>query len=338
MTTPLISVILPVYNAELYLKDAIDSILGQSLTDFEFIIIDDASSDNSIDIIKSYSDTRIVFLQKPINTGYTDSLNMAIDISKGEYIARMDADDISLKERFRKQFDYMDSNPDVLVLGTRYKVIGRDETSVTLPIIFPEVKLFSLTYSPIAHPTAFIRRNVFGKYGLRYNKKMEPAEDYDLWTRILDFGQIENLTEVLLHYRKHQGQISNKKESIQIEAANQIRRKQLAKLMSFNDKSYDIDFALKIILKRSWDVSSYDLVRIDTLIQDLWFANKDKSLYNEKLFQGFLRNIWVYYLYKVRLYNPKGLYKILKDPLEIKSMGLLFTSKFIMKSLFSWKE
>ena len=115
---------MPVYNAGYYLKEAIDSILNQSFSDFEFFIIDDKSTDNSLEIIKSYKDDRIILIEKQSNTGYTDSLNMAIKLSKGKYIARMDADDISSPKRFLKQYEYLESHQDVVLLGTNYEIIG----------------------------------------------------------------------------------------------------------------------------------------------------------------------------------------------------------------------
>src|ERR1035437_9636183 len=195
MTSPVISVLMPVYNAEPYLKEAIESVLNQSFRDFELLLIDDASTDKSVEIIKSYHDNRIVLLQKPINSGYNDSLNMAIPFAKGEYIARMDADDLSLDNRFLKQYNYMEQHPDILVLGTMLKVIGADFSNKYHPITYDQVKLFSLMGSPVAHPTVFIRRSVFDTYNLKYDRNFEPAEDYDLWSRILEIGKIENLPD-----------------------------------------------------------------------------------------------------------------------------------------------
>jgi glycosyltransferase involved in cell wall biosynthesis len=337
VNNPLVSIVLPMYNSELYIRSSVDSILNQTYSNIELIVIDDASTDKSVEIVKAFEDERIILLLKKVNTGYTDSLNLAIERSKGAYIMRMDSDDYSIKERVSTQLNYMENNPDVLVLGSMYKVIGKEFTSTNQPITFDEVKLFSLIHSPVSHPTAFIRRSVFHQYNLRYDKNFEPAEDYDLWTRILDLGKIENLPEVLLYYRRHEGQVSNTQSAKQNEMCNKIRLKQIGKLVDFKDKSYDIDFASRIILKRSFSISSSDLMKIDLIIQDIWDANKSKKIYNEILLRNFLKNIWVYYLYKVKQYSPRGLSKILKDPIGIKSMGISFTGRFIIKTLIFWK-
>ena len=129
-SSPRITVLMPVYNCELYIKEAIDSILNQSFSDFEFIIIDDASSDSTVSIIKAYDDPRIQLIVKQQNSGYTNSLNYGLSIAKGEYIARMDGDDISFSERFEKQIAFLDKNPDVVLCGTFFKIIGMDKVIV----------------------------------------------------------------------------------------------------------------------------------------------------------------------------------------------------------------
>ncbi len=123
---PRITVIMPVYNCELYIKEAIDSILNQTFTDFEFLIIDDASTDKTVSIIKEYKDFRIQLIEKEGNKGISDSLNYGLKVAKGEYIARMDGDDISLPERFVKQVTFLDSNPDVILCGSNFGIIGTE--------------------------------------------------------------------------------------------------------------------------------------------------------------------------------------------------------------------
>jgi glycosyltransferase involved in cell wall biosynthesis len=114
---------MPVYNCELYIKEAIYSILNQTFTDYELIIIDDCSTDSTADIIKDYSDSRIIFFEKDSNSGYTNSLNYGLSVAKGEYIARMDGDDISLPTRLEKQVHFLNSNPDIVLCGTSYSIM-----------------------------------------------------------------------------------------------------------------------------------------------------------------------------------------------------------------------
>jgi glycosyltransferase involved in cell wall biosynthesis len=292
---PAVSVVMPVYNTSKYLHAAIDSILCQTFQDFEFIIIDDASTDNSAEIIKSYSDSRIILIEKPKNTGYTDSLNMAIKLAKGNYVARMDADDISLKNRFEKQVNYMEEHPDVLVLGTFYKVIN-SESVVAVPISYEEAKVVSIMHVPVAHPTVFIRRNVFTGFNLVYDKAYEPAEDYHLWTRIIEIGKIENLPEVLLHYRRHENQQSSLKIVQLLKAAQVIRFNQLSKLISFENKTYDLGFAIDVLTKTSIPLTMDGLKKVDRLLCDLYESNIKKGVYNDEYLYVYLRNVWLQYL------------------------------------------
>src|SRR5688500_18170797 len=196
---PKVSVVMPVYNTARYLRESIESILNQTFSDFEFLIIDDASTDESVAIVRSYSDKRIKLIQKPINTGYTESLNMAIDLAKGKYIARMDSDDLSLNDRFEKQYRYMEQYPEVLVLGGSYQILGTNDI-VSLPVTHQEAAVVSLMHVLVAHPTVFIRKQLFDQYNVRYEKKYEPAEDYGLWTKVDDIGRIENMPYVLMFY------------------------------------------------------------------------------------------------------------------------------------------
>ena len=128
---------MPVYNESLFVEQAVKSVLNQSLFDFELLIIDDASEDNTFDLINEFNDDRIILIQKEKNTGYTDSLNLGIEKCSGRYIARMDGDDISKKNRFEKQFLYMKKNPHIDILGSNIEVIDFDG-KYTKNINFPE--------------------------------------------------------------------------------------------------------------------------------------------------------------------------------------------------------
>lgn len=337
MTSPAVSVIMPVYNAELYLKEAVDSILSQSFADFELFIIDDASTDKSIEILNSFNDHRITLIRKSVNTGYTDSLNMAIPLTKGKYIARMDADDVSLENRFQVQFNYMEAHQDVLVLGTMYKIIDKETVRHYMPIDHDEVKLFALMKTPVAHPTVFIRRSVFDQYNLRYDRAFEPAEDYDLWSRILEYGKIENLPDVLLYYRVHTQQTSAYRSKKQLEMANRIRSRQLERLMALSSDMYDSVFVIKTLSYQLLNITSEDLVKVDALLKDLVAANKDKKIYNDLLFAKFLNEIWWHHVLKLKKYKLKYLIPLLKSPLNSKSVNLLFRLKFIIKSFLGWE-
>lgn len=225
---PTVSVLMPVYNGERYLSESIESILKQTYEDFEFIIINDGSSDRSLSIINEYSaiDPRIRVFDLTTNQGIVHCLNLGIQKSRGDLIARMDSDDISHAERLSKQISFMFSNPLVAVCGTAYQII-EDDRILKPPTEFEAIKLFSLKGSPIAHPTAILNMALLKSKGLdRYDPFFFPAEDYEYWLRISRFFQIRNLDEVLLRIRKHDSSISSKLAQIQHETADLVRLKQ----------------------------------------------------------------------------------------------------------------
>lgn len=202
---PVISVIMPVYNAGSYLREAIDSILSQTFSDFEFIIINDGSTDGSDQIICSYKDERIRYVRNEGNKGLISSLNRGIDEANGTYIARMDSDDISFPERFEKQVLFLEKN-DVAVLATRVKLI--EANGKPLPdwkedcenVAVSQIKQFLRRDNCIAHPSVMGKKTLFQQYRYQHNQKY--SEDYDLWLRLLADGhRIAKLEEPLLYYR-----------------------------------------------------------------------------------------------------------------------------------------
>ena len=328
---PAISVIMPVYNAGAFLKESIDSILLQSFTNFEFFIIDDASTDNSVEIIQLYTDKRIRFIQKPVNTGYTDSLNLAIPMAKGGYIARMDADDIALPQRFQQQFQYMEDHPDTLVLGTAYKIIGTDNM-IQLPLSCGEAKVVSIMNVPVAHPTVMMRKEIFSEYQFLYNKKYEPAEDYDLWTRVQEIGLIENLPEPLLYYRQHSTQQSVSRYDGLLEAAVEIRLRQLNKLISFQDKPYDILFAIDTLTQQPVLVNGAGMKKLALLIADMMEGNRINKVYDETILAGYLKEQWQFYILKFTEPAFKDislLYTMRRS--AVTRMDSLFNLKYLVK-------
>jgi len=207
---PKITVLLPVYNCELYVVAAVESILSQTFTDFELLIIDDASTDSTVAILKSFTDPRIQLTEKPVNSGYTNSLNYGLKIAKGEYIARMDGDDISYPERFEKQIAYLENHPEVVVCGTNQKFLGNDKL-VTHPLSNEAIQIRLLWGNCIPHSSAMIRKKVLDDNAIQYDATTEPAEDYHLWIQLLAYGTLYNLPEILLEYRVYSNQVSRKR-------------------------------------------------------------------------------------------------------------------------------
>ncbi|MBS7231902.1 glycosyltransferase family 2 protein [Flavobacterium psychroterrae] len=337
---PKITVLMPVYNCELYIKEAVDSILNQTFSDFEFIIIDDASSDATVSIIKAYDDPRIQLIQKPQNSGYTNSLNHGLTIAKGEYIARMDGDDISLPERFAKQVDFLDTNLDVVLCGTLYQVIGEKKVC-DHPLIHDEIKVKLISGCYIAHPTIMFVKAKFDEHKLAYDSEMEPAEDYELWSRLVFLEKTANIGQVLLYYRVHNQQVSRIRNEKQIKVAHQVRITMLQKVIPQLDKElyfFDIQkqgLNLEFILKK--------LKRKVNLLDSLILINGKKGIYEHRMFLQFINNEKkrLYKLYQERddVYSFTNVCQILIIfPLFFKKVGLKKTGKFVIKSIFYKKN
>ena len=242
---PKITVLMPVYNCELYIKEAVDSIVNQTYTNFEFLIIDDASTDKTVSILKSYNDARIQLVEKSANTGLTNSLNMGFALAKGKYIARMDGDDISVAKRFEQQVAFLEANPDVVLCGSWFKVIG-SEVVIKLPENNEAIKLALLKGNCIAHPSVMMRKQILAELPVVYNVSKEPAEDYDLWVRLLSFGKLHNLQEVLLNYRVHSTQVSQKRMEQQIQSALEARFEML-KYLNYSFDTIEISLLKKMM-------------------------------------------------------------------------------------------
>lgn len=231
MKNPKISVLMPVYNAEKFLKEAIDSILNQTFKDFEFLIINDASTDRSKEIILSYKDPRIRYFENNKNLGVARTLNRGLRLAKGEYIARMDADDISFPDRFKKQVEFMEKNPQVAICGTWLQLINNKANDIwRCPSDHETIKSLSLFYSSIYHPTVLICSKTLKKNNLSYNPSFIHAEDYELWARIMEKAKAANLKEVLLFHRIHSNEVGNIYKQMQVKNANRVRLYQLSKL------------------------------------------------------------------------------------------------------------
>ena len=200
---PKVTVLMPVYNGEKYLKKAIDSILCQTFKEFEFLIINDGSTDKSVEMIKTYSDPRIRLVENEENLGLIATLNKGIDLARGKYIARMDQDDISLPERLVKQIAFMDTHPEVGVCGTWAKIIDDQGRVISLRRTPKGKAAHRLCWrpTPFIHPSCMLRSALIKEY--RYRSGFPHAEDYDLWLRLCLKTHFANIGEYLLLYRVH---------------------------------------------------------------------------------------------------------------------------------------
>lgn len=228
---PAISVVMTAFNATLYIKDAIQSILDQTFSDFEFIIINDGSTDNTLAIAKSFNDSRLRIFSNDKNLGMAANFNKGIALSRGEFIARMDADDISLPVRFEKQITFLRKNREIGIVGSYVKTIGKSGGRTVRYFTRPEEVKASLLFSTsLAHPSVMMRREIFSKFNLNYRAEFNPADDYDLWERASAFTKIANMPNVLLLYRVHEKNITSTKNEERKAGASEVRLRQIKKL------------------------------------------------------------------------------------------------------------
>lgn len=208
----LVSVLMPVYNAEKFLDESIGSILNQTYKDFEFYIINDGSTDKSEEIIQSYRDPRIKYIKNDKNIGYIKSLNKGLQLITSKYIVRMDSDDVSFKDRIEKQVHYMESNQQVAVCGSsiiKFRQDASTATRVTYVITDPKILAFSsIFYTSIYHPSVIIRNDIIKNNNLTYQEKYYYAEDKAIWLDMNEYGLLGNIEEPLLYYRLHDKQVS----------------------------------------------------------------------------------------------------------------------------------
>lgn len=227
----MISVIMPNYNTPLpFLKEAVNSILNQTYKDFEFIIIDDYSTDGSYEYLLSLGDPRITLVRNNSNLGVTASLNIGLHCATGKYIARMDSDDISLPERFEQQLKFMNENKDVIVCGTFAEEIGDSngkrcrylpsQKTYQCGVIFGNV--FGLI-----HPTAFFRAESLRENDIWYDENIKTAQDYAMWATCCRYGRISNVEKILFQYRIHKKQISFLQNKTQQICTMYTQKKQL---------------------------------------------------------------------------------------------------------------
>ena len=224
---PLISVIMPAFNAVAYLTQAIDSILSQTYANFELIILNDGSTDQTDGVIKAFTDTRIRYFENQSNLGLVATLNLGLAAARGQYIARMDADDISFPVRFERQINYLESHPSIGVVGSAVQLIDESNRRLRLsrfPLDPDLVRWILIFTNPVAHPSVMMRKSIIQSVGGYRHCR---AEDIDLWERLIQVTQISNLSTVLLKLRKHNRNITHVDRAALITSAAEISERMI---------------------------------------------------------------------------------------------------------------
>jgi len=206
---PLITVLMPVHNGEKYLEETIDSVLCQTCNDFELLIVDDGSVDSTPAIIRSYSDSRIRYIRSDQRLKLAGALNLGISKAKGQFVARIDADDLCRKDRLEKQVSYMRKHKDLVLCGSAVELFGSGVAGgMVYPVGHSNIQAYLLFDNPFAHPSVMWRQQLFIETRLQYNVEYYPAEDYALWAKLVMNNKCDNLAQPLLRYRIHQASMT----------------------------------------------------------------------------------------------------------------------------------
>lgn len=283
MITPRVSILMPVYNVAPYLREAMDSILVQTFQDFELIVLDDCSPDNSAEILDTYTDERIVRYRGEKNMGLSNVLNVGIAMARGEFIARMDSDDISTPERLATQVTYLDAHPEVDLCSCGMELFGAKQETWVRDANVEDVKITALFHSPILHASSMWRREAFERVGLRFLQEMVPAEDYDMWTRAMAAGlRLVNIPEVMYQYRIHPSQATTQTDKT-AKKDREVKANYLRMLYPTEDMS-----AVNLLPAQS----SSDLERIKQSVAHLLEANKRTPFFEQVRLE---KRMWNYY-------------------------------------------
>lgn len=223
---------MPVYNSETYLAQAMRSILNQTFRDFEFLIIDDGSGDGSVEIVKTISDNRVRLLHNGQRLGVAATLNKGLELAGSEYVARMDADDISEPDRLMRQFEFMERAPEVGVSGSWVRMFadGARGHLIRYPLDADTIRAYILFNNPLAHPVVMMRREMLQERDLRYDSLCGAGQDYELWSRCLPHVAVRNIGRSLLSWRLNREGVTQKDNSGSNRTALSVQRRELAKL------------------------------------------------------------------------------------------------------------
>lgn len=318
------SILMPVYNCALYLTEAIDSILNQTFTNFELIVLDDGSTDGSAGIAKSYSDSRIVYHCNEKNIGLANNLNVGLRMAKGKYIARMDGDDISLPERLQTQFDFLESHPDIDLCSCGLQMFGYED-AVWVREFDPEaVKITMMFFSPVLHATSVWRRNSFEKNNLYYNQDAFPAEDYDLWARAIFFCKLINMPDVLYMYRIHGIQVTKTDISVN-QKVREVRINYIRNALPGLEKSFYTDFVDKFI--SAYPKTLEQISELKSIGFQLIDVNKNVRFFHQRLLRKRLNKYYQSFLMTL-LESPSENDSYVRIILKLKTKNFLKWTMF----------
>lgn len=331
---PKVSVIMPVYNTKKeYFREAIESILNQTFTDFELLIIDNGSASYIKKIILSYSDQRIKYFRIKQNEGPAEARNSGLKYAISPYIALIDSDDISYPKRLQRQYDYLEHHPEIGCLGTKAKIIGNLKTDMTFPppIKHKDIELWLIFKGCVfCHSTMMLRKSILDQYHFQYNSYYVPTEDYALWLDMIGLIKFAVLDECLGEYRFYPENISNKQKKLQYQKGNEAQIKALNKYLNIDQ--LDENAFGKFMLEKTLNLAELEhinsiLPQVIQVLSNKGYPNKDIC----NLFKNHFRKLF----YHVRTIS--GQWLLLTSHLN-SYFGMKFHWRvfcFIFRGLFS---
>lgn len=279
---PFVSVVMTIYNGQSYLKESISSILEQNYQNFEFIIVNDGSSDQSDKIVLSFSDKRIKYYQFQENQGVVNMLNFAFEKANGVYIVKMDQDDISKFDRIEKQVKFMESHLDVGVCGSFVRLFGDQNGIWKMPTTNDEIKAALINGSTFCHPSVIFRKQVLIDNKIKYSHGFNLTDDYELWTQLFSVTKFANLNIPLLHYRISEEQVSFKRKKEQDQQIQVLRKRLLDAVHEISESEFNQIFNLQK------SHTNYDKIKIESIISvinQFSIKNSQSGIFNKAAFK-----------------------------------------------------
>ncbi|WP_323789672.1 glycosyltransferase family 2 protein [Psychroserpens sp.] len=305
-----LTVIIPVYNGEKYLEEAIDSILNQTFTDFKLLVLNDNSSDSTPAILKAYQDkdSRVEVIHKTKNEGPANLRNEGIERAQTEFIALMDADDIALPTRFEKQLAVFNNNPNIGVCGTWFTFFGDKQKLIKHAVEPDALKVQFLSSCGIGNPTVMFRKSAIKDF--RFEHQFVPAEDYGLWSEVIRVTDFYNIPESLLNYRWHPNNISQTKTE-NLHKANVLIKKRQLKHFGIDANSENMDAYLNAVSLKK-DLTPEQVIAAIEASKKLKERNQTSNYYNPTIFESHIDKVIIRTIRNANNYN-KTFYSYLKN-------------------------